>query len=233
LSARRARPARLAASDRNVAAKRAFVPRQKQEDARMNRYFFALGLGPAFALGACGGTTNETVTTVDNVVSSDSMTSSNMADANMADGNMAAEAMPATGQAFADTAAASDAYEIAAGKLAQQKATAQALKDFGGMMVTAHTDSTAKLKAAAAKASPAITPDPALTAEQQANLGTLRQATGADFDSAYKAQQVAAHQKTLAAMQGYADAGDVPSLKAFAADTSKVVQMHLDKAKAL
>lgn len=195
----------------------------------MNRYFFALGLGPAFALGACGGTANNsTTTTVENVASTDAMTPGNDLDANMATGMAVSP-----GQTFADTAAASDAYEIEAGKLAQEKATSQALKDFGGMMVSGHTDSTSKLKAAGANANPAITPAPTLNAEQEANLAALRDKSGADFDAEYKKQQVAAHEKALAAMKDYAASGDVPELKAFASDTSKVVQMHLDKIKGM
>ncbi len=200
----------------------------------MNKYFFALGLGPAIALGACGNPTNDTTASAENVVSTDAMASSNAMDANLMSGNATdPAAMAMTGKQFADTAAASDAYEIAAGKLAQQKAASQALKDFGAMMVKNHTESTAKLKEAAGKAAPAITPDPKLTDEQEANLATLNSATGADFDNAYKTQQLAAHQKALAAMQGYAESGDVPSLKTFATDTSKVVQMHLDKIQSM
>jgi putative membrane protein len=134
-----------------------------------------------------------------------------------------------TGQAFANAAASTDAYEIAAGKLAETKATSQALKDFGKMMVSNHTDSTANLKKAAAKASPAVTPDASLTAEQRANLATLQSATGEDFDTAYKSQQIATHQTALAAMQGYAASGDVEPLKDFASSTSKVVKTHLEK----
>lgn len=200
----------------------------------MHKYFFALGLGPAFALGACGG--SEPVTTVDNVVATDTIIPENSIDANAATGtgiNAATGAAVMTGQAFADTAGASDAYEVAAGKLAQQKATTQALKDFGGMMVTAHTESTEKLKAAGAKAAPTITPNPKLSAEQEANLATLRDATGADFDTAYKAQQVTAHQKALAAVQDYAANGTVPELKAFAGEIAPIVQQHLDKIKGL
>jgi putative membrane protein len=200
----------------------------------MKQYFFALGLGPAFALGACGG--SEPVTTVDNIVATDTTIPENSINANAATGtgvNAMTGAEVTTGQAFADAAGASDAYEVEAGKLAQQKATAQALKDFGGMMVTAHGDSTAKLKAAAAKATPTITPNPKLSAEQEANLATLRQATGADFDTAYKAQQVVAHEKTLAAVQDYAANGTVPELKGFATTIAPVVQTHLDKARGL
>lgn len=193
----------------------------------MNRYFFALGLGPAFALGACGGQGNETVTTVDNIVASDTSMANDM------DANAMAATMASPAQAFADAAGASDYYEVEAGKLAQEKASSQALKDFGGMMVTGHTESTEKLKAAGAAASPAITPNAVLNAEQEANLATLRSATGADFDAAYKTQQIAAHEKALAAIQDYAVNGDVPEIKAWAADTAKVVQMHLDKIKSL
>lgn len=199
----------------------------------MNRYFFALGLGPAFALGACGG--SEPVTTVDNVIASDTIIPENSIDANAATGtlNEASGAVVMAGQAFADAAGASDAYEVAAGKLAAQKATAPALKDFGGMMVTAHTGSTAKLKAAGVKATPAIVPNPKFSAEQEANLATLRDTTGADFDTAYKAQQIVAHEKTLAAVQDYAKNGTVPQLKAFAAEIAPVVQQHLDKIRGL
>lgn len=195
----------------------------------MKKSTLALALSlPAFALlSACGGTTNTTETVVvDNGAMAD--------DPFAMDNDMAMAGETATtGQAFADTAAASDAYEIAAGNLAKEKATSQALKDFGAMMVTAHTESTAKLKDAAAKVTPAITPNPAMTVEQEANLATLRDATGADFDAAYKSQQVAAHAKTLAAMQGYAASGDVAELKAFASTTAPVVQDHLAKIEAM
>ncbi len=199
----------------------------------MNRYFFALGLGPAFALGACGGS-GEPVTTVDNVIASDTIIPENSIDANaVATLNEDSGAVVMTGQTFADAAGASDAFEVAAGKLAAQKATAQGLKEFGAMMVTAHTESTAKLKAAGAKVAPPIVPSAKLSAEQEANLATLRDTTGADFDTAYKAQQVVAHEKTLAAVQDYAKNGTVPQLKAFAAEIAPVVQQHLDKIRGL
>jgi putative membrane protein len=101
------------------------------------------------------------------------------------------------------------------------------------MMVTGHTESTGKLKAAGAKASPAIAPNPKLSAEQEANLATLRDTNGADFDTAYKAQQVVAHEKTLAVVQDYAENGTVPELKGFAAEIAPIVQQHLDKIKNL
>ena len=179
---------------------------------------------------ACGrgGGANDTAMVSNEIMAADNMASDAMAPLDNLTGT---ETM--AGQQFADLAASSDAYEVEAGRLARDKGTRQAIKDFGAMMVTAHTDSTAKLKAAAAKAVPAITPNPALTPEQDANLKTLRDATGADFDAAYKTQQIAAHQAALAAMLSYAASGDVAEIKAFAAQAAPVVQTHLDKARAL
>jgi putative membrane protein len=197
----------------------------------MKQSILALAALPPLALlAACGGTT--TTNTSDTLVVDNGVVTESEITTNQTDG-MLPLPTAMTGQQFADTAAASDAYEIEAGKLARTKATGQALKDFGAMMVKAHTDSTAKLKDAASKATPAITPNAQLTAEQQANLDTLRSATGADFDTAYKSQQVTAHTKALQAMQGYAATGDVTELKAFAGTTATVVQEHLDKISGL
>ena len=190
----------------------------------MDRYFFALGLGPAFALGACGG--SEPITTVDNIVAPDTILPGNGA-------NVAAGAVATTGQAFADTVGASNAYGMEAGKLARQKATAPALRDLGGAMVRACAESTAGLGAAGARARPAIVPDPRPSAGQAADLETLRQATGADFDATYKAQQAAAQEKVPAAVEDYAANGTVPALRAFAAKSVPEARAQLDKVRGL
>lgn len=183
-------------------------------------------LPPLALLAACGKKADVETNTV--LTDNGTMTEiTSETDNGVMNADVSAPAM--TGQQFANAAASTDAYEIAAGKLAETKATAQALKDFGKMMVSNHTDSTAALKKAAGKATPAITPDATMTAEQKANLATLQSATGEDFDNAYKSQQIATHQTALAAMQGYAASGDVASLKDFASSTAKVVQAHLEK----
>lgn len=201
------------------------------------KHLLVLGVAPLLALGACGGNANDSTAVADNGASvtnapaGDAMADNMGAMNGMADNAMAAA--PMSGQDVANTLAASDAYEIAAGKLAQQKATTKALKDFGKEMVDDHTKSTAKLKTAAGKASPAITPVPAMTDEQQANLKTLQSATGTDFDAAYKTQQVAAHEKALATLRAYGASGDVPSLRDFARDAQDMVSNHYDKIKGM
>lgn len=137
------------------------------------------------------------------------------------------------GQGFADTAGKSDAYEIAAAKLALTRASSQAVKDFAQEMIKAHGESTALIKAAAAKASPAITPDATLTQDQNEDLADLGRKKGAEFDEDYIDDQIDAHQTALALMRDYAEKGDTPSLKAAAAEIAPVVQKHLDHAKIL
>lgn len=197
------------------------------------KHHLILGLAPALALAACGGSNTNTTDGMATNADSINMAGTEMSADNMTgmEANMAAEVSPA--QRFANDVGASDYYEIEAGKLAQEKAQSQALKDFGRMMVDNHTQSTEKLKTAGATANPAIVPNPALTAEQETNLAALRAAEGAAFDTAYKAQQIAAHEKALALVQGYAADGDIPELKRFASEAQKVIQTHLTKIKGL
>jgi putative membrane protein len=138
-----------------------------------------------------------------------------------------------TAQEFVDKAAKSDAFEIAAAKLAKDNAASADVKSFAAEMIKAHTDSTAKIKAAAAKAMPAITPDATLTSDQADKLADLGKLKGGDFDKAYVSGQVDAHEDALSLMQVYAKDGDVVTLKTAASDIAPTVSHHLDMAKAL
>lgn len=137
-------------------------------------------------------------------------------------------------QAFADTAAASDAFEIETSKLAVANGQSDAVKRFATKMIDAHTQSTEKLKLAAGKLSPSITPDADLTDAQEQKLDALKDLKGADFDKAYAAAQVEGHQKTLDALKAFAASGDAPApLKDFAKTLIPTVTAHLNMAKAL
>lgn len=193
---------------------------------------YGLVLAPlsAVALAACGDATVTGDNAASNMAAADVGPAMDNAVSNM---TMPDDAAPLAAQQFADTVAASDAFEIESSKLAQEKATRGAVKEFAAMMVKDHTNSTAKLKEAAAKAEPAITPNPALDPEQTANLEALRATSGEAFDTLYKQQQIAAHQKALSTLQSYAANGDVPALRTFAAETAKVVEGHLKHANSM
>ncbi len=194
-----------------------------------------LGLLPALALAACNGGTTETGTanTTDAGMTNSALATDTMKPGNEADNALMTGEAATPSQKFANDVGASDFFEIQSGKMAQEKAQSQALKDFGGMIVQHHTESTQKLTAAGAKAEPAIVPNPALNAEQEANLAALEKAEGAAFDTLFKQQQTVAHEKALTLLKGYESSGDVAPLKTFATDAQKVVQDHLTKIKSL
>jgi putative membrane protein len=140
-------------------------------------------------------------------------------------------AVPTTAQGFVDMAAASDMYEIEAGKLARQMSQNQSVKEFGEMMVTDHTRSTNSLKAAAEQVE-GVTVAPELSPKHRSDLEALKSA-GEDFDRVYAQQQVAAHTQALSMLRGFAERGDAEPLKDFAAKTTPVVEGHLTRARSL
>ncbi|WP_313539834.1 DUF4142 domain-containing protein [Sphingomonas sp.] len=180
----------------------------------------------AVALAGCGSKT-ETHT-------SDTVGTTGNADTSVAapDGSVATRA--SAGKSFADAAAASDAFEVASSRLAQQQAGGAAIKKFADAMIKAHTESTTKLKTAAAAASPAITPDATLTAAQQQKLDALKALNGAAFDTTYASAQVEAHQQTLDALKANASNPAVNQpLRDFATQLIPTVTAHLNMAKSL
>lgn len=134
---------------------------------------------------------------------------------------------------FVPKAAASDMFEIQAAKIAQKRSTSADVKKFAGEMITAHTDSTAKIKKAVADSGQTIAPPAALPSDLQGKLDDLTKADAKDFDKKYADTMVDAHQDALNLMQRYAQDGDVPQIKATASEIAPVVQQHLDMAKGL
>ena len=182
----------------------------------MNRKLI-VGLAGALALAACS-QSDDAHTTAEDTAATD------------AAATPAAPAAPAP-QEFVDKVAASDMFELEAAKLAQAQSTSDNVKAFAAMMIKDHTDSSARLKEAAATID-GVTVTPALTAKQQMDLDALKKA-GDQFDTAYAQVQVVAHNEALTLLQGYADNGTEASLKTFAAGVAPVVQHHLDEAKQL
>jgi putative membrane protein len=136
-------------------------------------------------------------------------------------------------QAFADAAAASDAFEIQTSQLAVSKAKTAKVKTFAEAMIKAHTQSTDKLKTAAAAASPAIAPQAQLTPMQQQTLEALTAQSGTEFETTYKKAQAEGHQMTLDKLKAYSANGAQASLKAFATEMVPIVTAHLNMAKGL
>ncbi|MDQ1228694.1 DUF4142 domain-containing protein [Sphingomonas sp. SORGH_AS_0879] len=187
----------------------------------------ALGAAALLALAGC----NRSEPQAQNGMTADTMSTNGMAE-----GNAMAEATPAAlpaAQVFANAAAASDAFEIETSKLALTNGASASVKSYARTMIEAHTASTAKLKTAAGSATPAITPDPTLNAEQQQKLDQLKGLNGTAFDQAYIAEQTAGHQQTLDTLKAYAATGESAPLKTFATGLIPTVTAHLNMAKGL
>ena len=186
-------------------------------------------LSSMLAVAACG-QKSETTANVDMNATDTTMT--NMDTGNMA-ANDTAAVSPTSAQGFVNAAAASDKFEIETSKLASAAGASAATKAFATKMIDAHTASTAKLKSTLSGMNPPVTPDDALTAEQQSTLDNLKTLKGADFDAAYKTAQVDAHTKTLDALKNYSASGDTPALKTFADGLIPTVTAHLNMARGL
>lgn len=128
--------------------------------------------------------------------------------------------------AFAAKAAVGGMAEVALGKMAAAKGADSQVKEFGNMMVMDHGKANAELMGIAKNKN--ITLPAGLDAEHQAKSDSLSKLSGKDFDMAYVKAMVEGHKKTLALMQAEATNGQDTELKAFAAKTAPVVQMHLE-----
>jgi putative membrane protein len=121
--------------------------------------------------------------------------------------------------------------EVDAGNLAQQKANAQNVKDFGAMMVKDHSAANEKLQSIAA--AKGITLPTSASVGQMAAKAKLDLLSGSDFDTAYVKGQVRAHEQTIGLFRKEITSGQDAEAKAFAKDTLPTVRSHLKAIKAI
>ncbi len=145
-------------------------------------------------------------------------------------GQISAE-MTTTTKGFINMAAMSDMYEVTAGKIALQRSSSPAVKEFARRMVDAHTQTTSKLKGLIAAYDITVTPPAHVDDLHQGLLDSLRGAKAEDFDHRYISQQIAAHKAADMLFRGYAKDGDLGALKKFATETDPDIIMHLDMAE--
>jgi putative membrane protein len=140
---------------------------------------------------------------------------------------------PMLAPGFLAQASSGGQFEIQSSQLALQASQNAAVRNFANVMIADHTRLGQSLGAAAVSAR-LQPPAPVLLPAQQAMLDQLRAAgTGYSFDQLYQQEQIRAHQGALALMQNYATGGDVPPLKAAAAQAVPVIQSHLAMAQGL
>lgn len=195
----------------------------------------SIGLAICATLAACGGDDQDQrrmQAAVDSVSKPDTATS-----AGEVAGTSTGAITPTMSDAnIAAVIATANGAEIADGQLAQRRAQSADVKSFARQLVDDHRGFQRKIDAAAKDAH--VTPQPPATVDsmkRQAKQAddSLAHLSGAAFDRAWVAHEVAAHQQTLSDLQHMQGMAQSPQLRDAISAGITSVQDHLQKAQAL
>jgi putative membrane protein len=145
--------------------------------------------------------------------------------------NSALDIAPTTAD-FVKEVAASDIFELASSKLAEEKGNA-AEKSFATQMVTDHSKTSNELKSLVTSGKVKAELPTVLDSSHQSKLDKLKSARGKDFSSDYDADQVSAHKDAVSLFERYAKGGDNSDLKDWAGKTLPILRHHLEMAENL
>jgi putative membrane protein len=180
-------------------------------------------------------TTSDSSTTTTNDTTGAQMndTANRMADTSAGRNTSSMNAQPLDKDAtdFVNKAASGGLMEVELGRVAQEKAKNQRVKDFGSMMVSDHTQANDELKSIASSKN--VTVPAAVMPDEQKHIDELNKKTGADFDKAYMNMMLEDHKKDVAEFKKTSEKSTDADIKNFAAKTLPVLQKHLDSAKAI
>lgn len=132
---------------------------------------------------------------------------------------------------FLQDAAMGGLTEVALGKLAIEKGSSDAVKQFGQKMIDDHTKANDELKQLATAGGVNV-PD-ALDSKHQSRVDKLAKLSGAEFDKAYIKDQMKYHQQNVKEFQQEAQYGSVVQVKDLASKSLPALQQHLELAKDL
>lgn len=128
-------------------------------------------------------------------------------------------------------AAQDNLAEIQLGQLAAEKATSDAVKEYGQMMVEHHTQATQELTQLARQKGLTLPTD--MGEENRAKVERLSKLSGREFDSAYMQEMVNAHTQDVSLFQSQTQQGQAQDLKAWAAQKLPLLEEHLQMARSM
>jgi putative membrane protein len=134
---------------------------------------------------------------------------------------------------FVKQVAVSDIFEIEAGKLAQQKATAAPVKSFASQMEKDHTKTSTELKGLVSGGKVKAQLPTAMDESHKSKLDKLKGLSGADFDKQYVSDQQSAHKDAVDLFERYAKGGENAELKSWAGKTVPALKHHKEMADKL
>jgi len=132
---------------------------------------------------------------------------------------------------FVMKAADAGMTEVELGKIAQESASNDKVKEFGQMMVKDHSAANDQLKKIAQSKNIMI-PD-SLSSASKKHISEMQKKKGKDFDKAYMSMMVDGHQKVLKEFETEQSKGADAELKSFASQTATTIKGHLDSAKSI
>lgn len=155
---------------------------------------------------ACNDSSTETTTSTDSTATINDTTGSQMTDTTnrmmdtsgrMSDASTMTKApLDKDATEFVSKAARGGMMEVELGKVAQEKAKSQRVKDFGSMMVTDHTQANDELKSIASSKNTSV--PSTMMPEHQKHMEELSKKSGVDFDKPYMKMMLDDHKKDVA-----------------------------------
>ncbi|MBV8807653.1 MAG: DUF4142 domain-containing protein [Acidobacteriaceae bacterium] len=132
---------------------------------------------------------------------------------------------------FVKDAAIGGMTEVELGKLATEKGSSDAVKQYGQKLVDDHTKSNDELKQIASAENVNI--PSSLDSKHQSRIDKLSKLSGPSFDKAFLKDAVKDHEQDISEFQNEAQGGSDPNVKQFASKNLPVLQEHLTAAKDL
>jgi putative membrane protein len=143
--------------------------------------------------------------------------------------NAGASSLAAADKGFVQKAAIGGMAEVEMGKLAQQKASNDQVKQFGARMAEDHSKANDELKQVASAKGMTLPSD--LDAKHKNTMAKLQKLSGAQFDRAYMDEMVADHKTDVSEFKKESSSGKDSDVKAFAAKTLPTLEDHLKMAQ--
>ena len=143
----------------------------------------------------------------------------------------AADPVSTADRAFVAKVSQGGMFEVKLGQLAADQGTAQDIKDSGS--TEAHDHQLVGDKLASIASGAGIQLGTSLNAEFQKELDDAKALSGTAFDNKYLHDMEDIHAKDGAAFAIEAKSGTNPQLRAFAAETHRIVERHIGELKAV
>lgn len=179
----------------------------------------------AIALAACGAFGGAAAQTTPSVTTTPSRTAPATTET-----AQVAQQLPRAERRFLEDAAVGSLAELELGKLAQQRAASEQVKQFAARIVQDHTQAGDELKSVAAGKN--VTLPTALPRNHQRDMERLAKLSGNRFDREYMKHMVSDHKKDVAAFGKMAKNAKDPQVRDFASRTLPTLEEHLRLARA-